>query len=47
MELEHLFDGETWYEDDGLWVYGVVEAVGYASGAGTLPQTRATPGSTA
>lgn len=36
MELEHLFDGETWYDDDGLWVYGEMEAVGYASGAGTL-----------
>lgn len=36
MRLDHLFDGETWYEDDGVWVYGETEAAGYVAGAGSL-----------
>lgn len=36
MRLDHLFDGETWYDDDGVWVYGETEAAGYAAGSGVL-----------
>ncbi|MBI4728402.1 MAG: hypothetical protein HY775_02735 [Acidobacteria bacterium] len=36
MRLEHLFDGEAWYAEEGAWVYRQPEAAGYAGGEGKL-----------